>query len=84
MNLDNLKKIKRVEVSPYLFTRIKQKIESEKQEIIPNNIAWTINLSFAVLILINIAIFVGSNTKLNETESYAQSINFISNNALYK
>ncbi len=84
MDLNNLGKIQRVEVPPFLFTRIKQKIESEKREQMPLRMVFAINLSFAIILMINVMVFMGNNSKSNTTESYAQSIHLVSNNSLYK
>lgn len=84
MDLNNLGKIQRVEVPPFLFTRIQQKIESEKREQMPLRMVFAINLSFAIILMINVMVFMGNNSKSNTTESYAQSIHLVSNNSLYK
>jgi len=84
MDFDNLGKIQRVEAPPYLFTRIQQKIESEKRERMPLRMALILNLSFAVILVINSMVFIGYDSKSTSIESYAESIHLISNNTLYK
>lgn len=84
MDLEKLGRIQKVEAPSFLFTRIQQKIESEKSERMPLRTAVIINLSFAVILMLNVLVFIESNSNSNSTESYAQSIQLISNNALYK
>ena len=84
MDLENLGKIQKVEAPPFLFKRIQQKIESERKQQMPKAFALAINFSFAVVLLINVLVFVGNISETNSAESYAQSIHLISNNNLYK
>jgi hypothetical protein len=84
MNLDHLAKIQRVEVPPYVFTRITKKIESEKSERMPLKMALIINLSFAAILIINAMVFIGNDPKSNSIENYAESIHLMSNYTLYE
>jgi hypothetical protein len=84
MDLENLGKIKRLEAPPYLFTRIKQRIEQSKKERLPRSIAVALSFSFAVLLVINTLVIVKYNSAPNAMQSYAQSINLTSNNSLYQ
>ncbi len=84
MDLENLGKIKRVEAPPYLFTRIKQRIEQSKKERLTRGTAVALSLSFAVLLVINTLVIVKYNTAPNTLQSYAQSIHLTSNNSLYQ
>ena len=83
MNLDNLEKIQRVETSPFLFTRIQQKIEQSKKERMPKSVALTVSFSVALLLAINAIVLVNYNSKENTTESFAKSMHLSSNNSLY-
>ena len=84
MDLTYLEKIKRVDTPPFLFTRIQQKINYAQNTIVPKKIVWTISLAFIVILMLNVSIIVSQQTPSNTLESYAQSINLISNNNLYK
>lgn len=84
MDIDNFKWIQKVEAPPFLFTRIQQKIESEKLERMPNKMAVILNFCIVIVFIINVMVFIGSKTKSVFTESYAQSIHLISNNSLYE
>lgn len=84
MDLDNLGRIQKVEAPTYLFTRILQKIESEKRERLSPRMAWILNLSLAVVIFMNAIVVIGTDSRLASVESYAESIRLTSENNLYK
>ena len=83
MNLDNLKKIEKVDTPPFLFTRIQQKIEQSKKERMPKHIALAVGLTVALLLAINAMVLVNYNSKTNDTENFAKSMHLTSNNSLY-
>jgi hypothetical protein len=83
MNLDNLRKIQKVETPPFLFTRIQQKIEQSKKERMPKHIALAVGLTAALLLAVNAIVLVNYNSKANTTESLAKSMHLTSNNSLY-
>lgn len=83
MDLDNLGKIQRVEIPPFLFTRIQRKIEQSKKERMPKSVALTVSFSVALLLVINTIVLINYNSKENTTDSLAQSIHLTSNNSLY-
>jgi hypothetical protein len=83
MNINNLDNIKKVEVPPFLYTRIQQKIEFLDATIMPTKHTWAINLSLCLVIVLNIGIIYSYNAKTNSTKNYAESINLISDNSLY-
>ena len=83
MNLDNLRKIQKVETPPFLFTRIQQKIEQSKKERMPKHIALAVGLTAVLLLAVNAMVLVNYNSKANTTESLAKSMHLTSNNSLY-
>jgi hypothetical protein len=85
MNLDNLKKIKTVEVPPFLFTRIQQKIKDTEKVTITNKMALVMKLSFAVMLFLNAMVFISNIAKPHTTaENYVKSMNMMPDNYLYK
>ena len=83
-HLDILDKIQRVDAPPFLYTRITQRIESEKFEKISYKKVWAIASVFLVILSVNIAIVVNNPSESNAKTEFAQSMNLISNNTLYK
>ncbi len=83
MNLDNLGKIKRAEASPFLFTKIQQKIEQSERERMPKAIALTMSVAFVLLLVINTLTIARYPSKNNTTKSLAQWMHLTSNNSLY-
>ena len=84
MDIDNLGRIQKVEAPTYLFTRIVKKIEREKRERLSPIMAVTLYLSLTVVIIVNVIVFIGSDTRLTSVESYAEFIRLTSDNNLYK
>ncbi|MFZ1256582.1 MAG: hypothetical protein WAR77_09515 [Saprospiraceae bacterium] len=83
MDLDNLSKIQRVEVPPVLLSKILHKIEQTKKERIPKNISFAMSIIFILILVFNAVILINYHSNANTTESFATSINLISNNSLY-
>lgn len=83
MNIDNLNKIQRVEVPPFLFTKIEQRIAQYKSEKMPKNTALMVGFSFILLLIINTIILINDISKINKPENFIKSIHLISNNSLY-
>lgn len=83
MDLDNLRKIQRVEAPPFLFTRIKQKIEQTKVDTMPKVTALAMSLAFVFILVVNTVTLVYYPKEKSTHESFAKSMNITSNNALY-
>ena len=81
MELDILRKVKRVDAPPFLLTRIKSKIEQSKYEIMPKRMAIAIVCSFALLLIVNSLVLIRYKSKPAET--LAQTMHLSTNNDLY-
>jgi hypothetical protein len=81
--LDHLDKIEQVDVSPFLYTRILQKIEQSALQDLPKPWAWTL-VSFSAACLV-LTIFAISTNMSNQTELQGldESVNFVPTNTLY-
>ncbi len=53
-NLDQLKKVKKVEAPPFLLTRINAKIMANQAENLPTSWKWAGALAFGLMICLNI------------------------------
>lgn len=86
MNIDDLNKIKEVEVPPFLFTRIQLKIESSSNETgnLSKVVRWSVSLALAFIISLNINLIVNYNKDSVNVKSFAQSMDLITDNSLYK
>jgi hypothetical protein len=84
MNINDLGKIKTVEAPPFLYTRILEKVETLNTTAMPQKIAWTLGLSFLVIVSLNIGLIIKNLTDTQSLETYAQTIHLTSNNTLYK
>lgn len=82
-NLNILEKIEQVEVSPFLYTRILQKLENSKLNDIPKPWAWTL-ASFSTVCLVLTLVVVSRNINTeNNSQAFSESVDFVPNNSLY-
>ena len=87
--LESSKEIKRAEASPFLFTRIKEKIKEQEApngQIVPAKQVWVLALSFLILIIFNLGVLLNSfSDSSSEQEIYrvAESYNLLPENTLY-
>jgi len=82
--LDPLDKIQRVEVSPYLITRINQRIRNFQNQVVPVRVMWAVGLSFVLLMCINIVAISSTNVQNDSTlTEWAQQMNLNNSNSLY-
>lgn len=84
MNLNDFNKIKKVEVPPFLFSRIQQKIKNISSDTLTKKTSWALGLSFIAIVCLNIGLIVISQNSSQSIEKYAQSINLTSPNTFYK
>lgn len=82
-DIDLLDTIQRVEASPYLLTRIQQRIESKQATRFSTTWSWAIGISFVVLLLLNIATIRNNHGSSTHENNLAQSMNLLPNHNLY-
>lgn len=83
-SLEHLNKIERVEVSPYLLTRIKAKIKSQSEELVTSKL-WMISAVCVVCFLsVNVYFISKFSNHFVETELVAQSMHLYTNNQIYE
>ncbi len=81
--LDQLLTVQKVETPDFLYTRILQKIENRKKEIVPTKIVWTMALSFLLLLFLNVmSISQSQHTKVHSTD-LIDSFQLMPHNDLY-
>jgi len=83
MNIDHLDKIRKAEPSPFLFTRIQQRMSETKSLQISKSQIRLIGLSLAVIICINAAAIFNFFKTNSSVETFAQTIQLNSENSLY-
>ncbi len=84
MNIDQLEKIQAVEVPPFLLTRIKQKIESNRASLMPQSLVKAFTLSFLFLLILNFGAVLYSLKSDTGKENLVESMNLSTFNSLYK
>ncbi|HEX7365474.1 MAG TPA: hypothetical protein VF273_00175 [Pelobium sp.] len=84
--LDFLGKIEKVNVPPFLYTRILHKLQNGQQTVISPVKQWGLAFAFLMLVALNVSILAKNYTSgkyKNETENLAKSLGLNSNNNLY-
>lgn len=84
MNIDDLHKIKTVDVSPFLYTRIQQRIKDSATELVPKKLVWTVSLSMLVILFVNAGAIVWVAKKNQKTNTVVESMGLMPDNELYK
>lgn len=84
MNIDQLSKIKAVEVPPFLLTRILQKIERNSASVLPKAFVRAFSLSFVLLLLLNFGAVFYSLKSDSGKENLIESMNLAPSNSIYK
>ncbi len=80
---ESLNKIKRVEASDFLLTRIQQRIANQQENNISKSWAFTLSASFVLLFAINIVAFSQWNSSANTNQNLVQEMNLSTNKNLY-
>ena len=81
--LDILDKVQKAEVSPFLWTRIRQRIESVRQEKVTPAFAWSVSISFALVIALNVGVLL-KKAHPSEDKEVAAAMHLLPHNDLYK
>ena len=81
--IDLLEQIQRVEVSPFLFTRIEQRIQQSAKDRISPRFAAPVFISLLLLIILNVFV-IRTNRKFNKQEvNIARSYGIVTTNSFY-
>lgn len=84
MFLDTLNQIEEVEVPPFLFTRIKERIRYNSETATTPKIKLSLGISLSIILVLNIfAVYKGTNN-IQHQDSLVQSMNLLPDNNLYK
>ena len=70
--IEKLNNIQKVEASPFLFTRIEQRIRNKKEQKLSAKTLWATVTSISLLILLNLVALNSNET--NQAASYSPSI----------
>lgn len=83
-NLDILKQIQKVEVPPFLFTRIQQQIDNGYSLKFSKRLAWSLGISFLIVLIMNAAVLTYGTKKAGRSNDLAQEMGLMPKNSLYK
>ena len=81
--LEQLSGMKKAEVPPFLFTRITNRIESEKRERLTPRLAWSLALGLALVFAFNLRLIVPSFSSTPTNSGLNQTVNVYPENTLY-
>ena len=79
--LNILKTIKKAEVSPFLYTRIVNAIETRVKETVPVKWVWASALSLVIILIINISVI--QKSKNSGTTNLTETFSLNTTNMLY-
>ena len=82
--VDLLSTIQKIEVPPFLLTRIRQKIETFHADRYSKSLTRTLGFSFALVLCLNIFVFVKIDEPSSQTQGIAATMNLLPDNTLYK
>lgn len=83
LDLDILNQIKQVDAPPFLLTRIQQQIDNGNSLNFSKRLAWSLGISFAIVVIMNVAV-INYSTKANYTnKNVAEVMDIMPNNSLY-
>lgn len=84
LNLDILSKIQKVEVPPFLYTRIQQKIENGNDLTFTKRLGWSLAVSFIIVLVMNVVVLSYKTSQSKDQNNLAQEMGLMPNNTLYK
>lgn len=82
--LDPLQSVEKVEVSPFLFSRIEQKIQTLRENTISKKMVWTMVTSVSLIVIFNLFVITQSSWVPKENDNLLQSLQIQNNNSLYQ
>ncbi|MBK9636897.1 MAG: hypothetical protein IPO63_03450 [Bacteroidetes bacterium] len=81
--LNPLSTVEKVEIPPFLFSKIEQKISFIRENTISKNMGWTWITSVSLIVLFNLFIITQSSWIPTEKNNLLQSLQIQNNNSLY-
>jgi hypothetical protein len=81
--LDVLNQIKKVDAPPFLLTRIKQKIEASRPEKFSKSLSWSLSVSLAFVLGLNIMTIIHNRTSIKQENSIVQTMDMLPHNSIY-
>ncbi len=86
-NIENflkpLENIETVETSPYLYTRIQQKITQVATMQMPIKVIWALGFTFSIIVLLNVLVIINKSKETSSEYNLANQMNLLPNNHLY-
>lgn len=82
-NLQILDEIQKVEVPPFLLTRIKQQIENSSYNKFSFKLALSLSLSFIFVILLNTSIILHHKNQRHNENNFSHTFGLVSTNSIY-
>ncbi len=81
--LDPLQTVEKVEVSPFLFSRIERKIQVIRENTISKKMGWSLVTSVSLIVLFNVFIMTQSSWGQKERNNLLKTLQIQNNNSLY-
>ncbi len=84
INLNWLDQIQKVDASPFLLTRIEQRIANKRSNKLSKPLTWSLGFSFIVLLVINTIIITQVRSTPSEDANLVVALKLMPDNNLYK
>ncbi len=84
LSLDLLGQIHKVDAPPFLFTRIKQRIENTCTSRFSLKLTWSIGLSFILVLALNFMVINKRIHQIRSDNTLVNTFNLMPDNSLYK
>jgi|GWRWMinimDraft_6_1066014.scaffolds.fasta_scaffold12368_2 hypothetical protein len=81
--LDPLNAVEKVEASPFLFSKIEQKILFIRENTVSKKMGWALITSTSMIVLLNVFILTQSSWLPKEKNNLLQTLQIQNNNSLY-
>lgn len=82
--LNKLEQIKEVDPSPYLYTRIQERIKENNLSKMPSWLVYVWSFSIAVIVIINVSAIIISTKSTTTNNSLAKQMNLLPNYNIYQ
>lgn len=83
LEIESLSQIKKVEVSPFLFTRIQQRINEATSNKFSGKVSLSLTFALVAIVILNIVVLQNYSMPQNSESNFVQNMNIITNNSIY-
>lgn len=83
LEIESLSQVKKVEATPFLFTRIQQRISEATTNKFSGKASLSLAFALVAIVILNIVIIQNYGKPQNSESNFVQNMNIITNNSIY-